>query len=53
MHNEQQQQRKVALPPEIAEWMGAPDRPMVVAQSQIDVPAQRGWRERLRALLNS
>lgn len=48
-HNEPQPQ--VSLPPEVADWMGADDAPSGTTTDFLDVPVQRGWRERLKDLL--
>lgn len=51
MHGNQHH-AKVALPPEIAEWMGASDRTSEgSAPAGVEVPSQRGWRDRLKTLL--
>lgn len=47
-----QHESKVALPREIADWMGVPDAVAATAPAaRLDVPQQRGWRERLKDLM--
>ena len=41
---------KVSLPPEVADWMGAAED-TALATAHVGVPGQRGWRERLKDLM--